>query len=396
MVNVSDIVDIVNSSIGDDSEDRITNQDRINSISEATSWIQEELGNDHQKKVHTLSYSNIKHQYRLDDNIADVVNAADIRLDVEESAGNFVFKSGSDVLQDIGQGNGENSYGIERYDGKSYLVINYPASVPSETIQNLDSTDDWEVDDDATNLRTDSKEVKSSGNSLMFDIDVSLSVQDKATIKSTASLSPADLTPYEDLGTFFLWVYIPDATDITSVDLVFGTDSSNYWLDSATETTNGEAFSDRWNLVQFEWKDATAVGSPDPENVSYYEMSINYNNTQVDDTGFRFDGLQITLTKKMYFHYTSYNVGVDNDGNDIIHFENLNDVPFFSGQYDNYKYPVADKAASILFANLRLYEESNRYNGKAMQALRRYRDMFPSHKKHETGSFKVSGLNFRK
>jgi hypothetical protein len=391
---VSDIINIVNSDIGDDSNDRISESDRINAITEATAWLQEELGNDHQKKIHSFEYTNIKHQYRLDDTIPDLVNATDLRLDVDQHANSFVFKSASEVIQDVQNGVSENSFSIDRFNGKSYLVINYPSSANSETIHSMDSTDDWGVDDDADSLTTDIKEVKQGSASLMFNVDVSKSVNDKATIKSTSAITPSDLTAYDDLAYYFLWVYIPDAVDITSVDLVWGTDSSNYWTDTATTDTYGLSLSNGWNLLEFDWSASSMIGSPDASTVSYYEMSINYSGTQVDDTGFRFDDLRISLTKNMKFHYTSYHVGTDDSGVDLLAFNATTNVPFFSNQYDQYKFAVAHKASSSIFSDLRLFDESDRKLMKAKDAVNKYKRLFPSHKRHESGGFKVSGLNF--
>jgi hypothetical protein len=393
-VTVSNIIDIVNTDIGDDSNDRVTEPERLSAITEATAWMQEELGNDHQVKVHGVQYSDIKHQYRLDDTIPDIMNGTDLRLDTKNPNSHFVFKSASDVLQDIENGIGENSYGIDRYSGRSYLTINYPSSTNHEVIAHLDNVDDWTIDNDAINLTSDSKEVRQGSGSAMFDVDVSVSVNDSATVKSSAAITPSDLTIYDDLGYYFLWVYIPDAIDITSVDLIWGTDASNYWTDTATEDTYGLSFSDGWNLVEFDWSASATVGSPSAANVSYYEMTINYNATQVDDTGFRFDGLQITNTEKVTLHYTSFHVGEDNAGNDLLSFTATTDVPFFSGQYDHYKFTIGHKASSIIFDSLRLSNESAKKEAQAIKSLERYKNLVPTHKKHETGGFKVSGLNF--
>jgi len=123
-------------------------------------------------------------------------------------------------------------------------------------------------------------------------------------------------------------------------------------------------------------------------------MSINYSGTQVDDTGFRFDNLRISLTKNMKFHYTSYHVGTDDSGVDLLAFNATTNVPFFSNQYDQYKFAVAHKASSSIFSDLRLFDESDRKLMKAKDAVNKYKRLFPSHKRHESGGFKVSGLNF--
>ena len=100
--------------------------------------------------------------------------------------------------------------------------------------------------------------------------------------------------------------------------------------------------------------------------------------------------------EKLVFHYVSYNVGKDNGGSDITTFTADNDVPFFSGQYDQYKHVVAHKAASLAFYSaLRLRQEGAQEEAEATRALDRYRKNFESSKIRESKNFKIKGVNLR-
>jgi len=93
------------------------------------------------------------------------------------------------------------------------------------------------------------------------------------------TLTAVDLSDHEDESTLLLEVYLPDASDFTSITLYWGSDSSNYWYASATTRQDGTAFQDGKNLVSFSWASATQALSPDSENVDFCKVLFTYNGT---------------------------------------------------------------------------------------------------------------------
>ena len=122
----------------------------------------------------------------------------------------------------------------------------------------------------------------------------------------------------------------------------------------------------------------------------------NYGGGQGDDTDFRIDNLRLVRPENLTFHYLSWNVGTDTSGADITVFGATTDVPYFSGQYDQYKYAVAHKASAILFRALRLREEAQFEENEADEAMRRAKGIHPSSKVEEVKSFKIRGVRFNR
>lgn len=171
---------------------------------------------------------------------------------------------------------------------------------PTTILANNGSTENgtWSVGDDGTNLTDDADEYKVGVGSLNFDIDVSSDTDNKVTI-TNSTFTSVDLSSYEDTGKIRMWVYLPDVTYITNMDLRWGTDSSNYWeLTGVSTDYKKQAFRDGWNLVQFDWADTnvTETSSPDDEDVGYILLTINYSSSQSDDTDFRLDAIRIANT----------------------------------------------------------------------------------------------------
>lgn len=408
-VTVASLVTNLDTFLGDSSTDRISQAERFQALTEGTSWVLEELGNEHMVNTYSLDFLDTVHAYKVTTPLADLLVGADLRRSTDLHRHTFSRKSPREIWEDIGNNSREPSWAVERKDGDAYIIVTLGADHTAETISGFDTTTDggtWTVDDtnsDATNITKDVNEKKQGSASLNFDIDVSQSGNNYATIYAPDAPS-RDLSSLEDLGSFLFWIYIPDSTDTTSLTLFWGDDASgtpatktNYWSATVTTDINGNAFVDGWNEIVVNWQDATKTGTPDSSDIVYYEFRVTYGVGQGDDTDYRLDYFRIVQPERLTFHYISWNVGTDTGGSDITVFGATTDIPFFSGQYDQYKYPVAHKAASILYYSaLRIPEQGAIEEKHAREALDRYRRNFESSKVRELKSFKVFGVNLRR
>jgi len=267
-----------------------------------------------------------------------------------------------------------------------------------ESGDDLTANATWQVDStnsDATNLTLDEVEFLYGNGSFNFDADVSQSGNNRATIYAD-DYEEMDLTDYLDLASWIFEVYIPDVTNFTSVTLYWGSSSTSYWSASATTDINGSAWAAGWNTVKINWADATATSSPDETAIDYIRLDYNYGAGQGDDTDFRLDHLRLARPEKLKFYYTSWSVGETStsDSTKVYAFAATTNVPFFSGQYDQYKY--AHKAASRAFFKMGLRDDAISEEVEAIKALNRAKKGIPSSRTPEVKSFKVGGINFRR
>jgi len=408
-VAVSNLTTLFQTYIGDTSTNRISDAERRSYFDEATVWLLEELGNEHMVDTYELDYLDGVHRYKVTTAVADLLVGADLRRDTDLHTHSASRKSPREFWEEVGLNSKEFTWGIERYDGDSYFLVNLSPNNTRNVLSTFDSTTagggTWVVDStgsDATNLTLDINEKKQGVGSLNFDIDVSQSANNKATIYNPSATSK-DLSSLEDLGSFTFWVYVPDATDFTSITLYWGSDESatpstktNYWSATVTTDIDGSTVADGWNQFKIDWKNATQTLSPDSSAIVYYQFDVNYDVAQGDDTDYRIDDFNVTQPERLTFHYISWYLGKTNAGVDLTAFTAETDVPFFSVRYDQYKYPVAHKAASIAFYGTLRNVESGAVEEKlATESLQRYRKMFESSITRELKSFKVLGNNLR-
>lgn len=400
MITVAEIVTNLNSYIGDATTDRVSAAERLQYITEATVWLQESLENDTQNVTYAFNYFDGVHYYKVTSALADLLEGADLRRQEADQFETMAHKSSRELAEEIGQMAEESSWCIEYKDGQKYLVVNHQSKYEAFVLADMNTISagggTWVVDatnSDATNLTVDSNEFKVGGASLNFDITVSQSGNNRATIYNS-SLSVQDLSSYENLGSWIMWVYLPIVTYFSSVTLYWGTDSSSYWSATVTSNMNGDAFVVGWNQISVQWSAATKTGTPVSTAVGYFRIDLNYTGSQANNTDYRVDNLNLVRPEVLDFHYISWNIGTDTTG--VTHrtaFSATTDIPYFSGQYDQYKYAVAHKAAALVFHAFRLNGEHDAELGEATRSLIRAKGIIPSSKNPEVKSFKVRGVN---
>lgn len=126
---------------------------------------------------------------------------------------------------------------------------------------------------DIENLTANTLEYLSGSAAIQFGLDGATGTATLAFALDTA----IDLSDMEDVGALFQWFRFADASRVTSVQLRWGSDASNYWAKTITAPHDRSAFEDAaYNLGRFDWVDATETGTPDAENIDYLLVTITY------------------------------------------------------------------------------------------------------------------------
>ena len=402
-ITVNNIQTQLNTYISDSSTDRVTAAERLQYITEGTIWLQTQLDNDHSIRTYSVSFFDTLYSYKLNAAVSDILESNALRRATSETNIELTRRDAKQVLTDVSNDAQESTYALERRDSNLYLVVNHDSKYPALQVTTFDSLTSnggtWEADtvnSDATNVAIDTVDGSNSTTGcLSFDVDVSQSANNRATIYND-DLTTEDLTNDKDLSSWIIDIKFPIVTYLSSVTFYWGSSSSNYY--SVTQTTNydGSAFTaDFLNTLKFAWLGATVTGTPDDENINFIRIDINYTGSQADATSYKLDNLRLVRPEKLTLHYTSWNVGTDTGGTQLKVFAATTDIPYFSGQYDQYLYAVAHKSAALTFRALRLYNEADKEETEAINEMNRIRKVIPKSRPPELKSFKVRGISFR-
>lgn len=214
--------------------------------------------------------------------------------------------------------------------GVKTLRIEAPTLTAPITLTDTSTITGWTATTGAQNISLDTVNSVAGGGDIQFD----LAPGSSAGSIQISTLSPVDLTGHVNIDTLFCWVYLPLASAVTSINLLWGSDvTANYYNLSITTTQQGTAFQNGWNLLAFPWTSATKVGSPAVTAYDSVKLTVNYNSTL--QTGLRFCNLtsntgyifQLQYYSKYLFRNPSTNafqetvVDVATDGGTIINLD---------------------------------------------------------------------------
>lgn len=179
------------------------------------------------------------------------------------------------------------------------IRINAPWLNPPQIISNIDSIDDngtWSTFGTASNLEVNNVNFAQGAGSLQMDITAGV-----GGILNT-TIYPLNLSNVVNQSSLFVWVNVPTASNLNSVNLQFGSSAGDYYTGTVTVTQQNTAFVNGWNYCQFIWDDMTVVGSPDPTQISFARVSLDMTGS---NTGVKINGLNSILGLVLQYSYYS-------------------------------------------------------------------------------------------
>lgn len=170
-------------------------------------------------------------------------------------------------------------------------------SIPPQTALVVNNADDitdngtWAVTANATNLTEDTLNYVAGNSSLRFDISSGSNPTTGYIENST--MDEIDISTYDPDGTVFMWVYLPTASDFTSVNLRIGSSSSDYYSGSVATSQGGVSFVNGWNLLAFKISQLSETGTVDPTAIDYIRVTFTTDGTA--QTSVRVNGITVQL-----------------------------------------------------------------------------------------------------
>lgn len=300
-----------------------------------------------------------------------------------DTANNSNFRKVSQSVFAQKDTNGYTDPIAERYiNGQKMILVNYTPTDTTEVLMHdcdtYNGNGTWTAVGDATNITTDENTYVQGAGSINFDI-VSSTLTAGLYVDSMASV---DLDDYENAGSFFVFVYIPDATNIAGQTMTFrwGNSASVYWSDTATTQHNGQAFTNGWNLVRFDWGGATETGTVDNTAIDYLYYTFSYSSTPSLTTDFRLDGIYFRTGLDMNLEYYS-NKWV-RTGADVWQEEFSTITDYFGGTTDE-AYCLLDKALEKLFTEIIIDDlKSEKFRASYEKKLRNIKSLNPEETKN--------------
>jgi len=217
----------------------------------------------------------------------------DMEIDLRPQAGRNVWdvftQEYAQTFDRFKLSNVANNFYTQWNTGIKTLRIEAPTLTAPVTITDTGTTTGWSVGGGATNLSIDQTNNVAGGGAITFD----LSAGQSSGYIENSTLTSLDLSSQENISTLFNWCNLPTGSAFTSVNIRWGSSSSDYWSYTSTANQMGTAFVNGENLIASPWESATVTGSPDSTAITYVRVTYNYNSTL--QTGVKFCNLTSNL-----------------------------------------------------------------------------------------------------
>ena len=163
----------------------------------------------------------------------------------------------------------EKQISIEGREGVKFLRVNWRSRAP-KTADAMNVTTGWSAVTGASTPVADELYKIAGSASLRFNLTASGGGLQKTT------LSTLDLTDWDELADWFIWLYFPSVSALTSISARWGNDLTAAYWSSVAQTTQADstAFKAGWNLIQFPWSTATETGTVAPATIDSFRFTI--------------------------------------------------------------------------------------------------------------------------
>lgn len=181
------------------------------------------------------------------------------------------------------------------------IRINAPFLNAPVIVNQIDSITDngtWAVGGTGSSLAVNNSNFAQGAGSLQFDATTGAAYVENST------MSAVDLSEFVNQSSFFVWVYVPTGSNLTSVNLRWGSSASDYYTVTVTQTQQATAFVNGWNLCQFTWASASTTGTPNSAAIDYGRVTLNL---AANATAVKVNGMNSILgTILNYEYYSKY------------------------------------------------------------------------------------------
>jgi len=284
---------------------------------------------------------------------------------------------------------------FEYYNGVPIIRIKSTNPIQQVNVDKMNAITGWVSTGSASTAIADIGVYYQQPASLRFTLTGSSS-----GVLTKALTSQLSIASYEDVGVAFLSIMIPPgatASNLTSISLRIGSDSSNY--DTVTKTSGflGSWVSGEWLLVAFDFAGATSTGTPVWSAIDYVQVTIAHTGTF---TNFRVGGLFLAFPSQNQILYesaaifkavgaTTLNQSITTDTDTIV----LNDPAYSIYEYESALAILQQTGGGNGDPTMRMIGEILHGNGSKLGLYAHFRGDNPSQELRMAGNYYDSGPN---
>lgn len=268
------------------------------------------------------------------------------------------------------------------------LLVSGIDEITTETVNSVDSVTGngtWSAVGGASAVANETESFVEGDGAVSFTSDLGSAT---AGIKNS-TMTAVDIEAISDNdGSVYVWVYIPEASNITSFTLDIGSSSTAYRSMTVTHTTDLVAFYAGWNLLRFDFGDATDTGTPDMGAVDYVSFYVNKDTAKAVATGWIVDAVIAANDSGNDVLYYSKYPWMSTDG--VFKLESDDDDDFLVCDSDEYNMFV-EKCSELACVRLGNDKDKQMHKAEYAESVTRYFMRYASESQPETDQYHYLG-----
>lgn len=205
---------------------------------------------------------------------------------------------------------------------------------------------------------------------------------------TNSTQEPVDLTPVQNRGNFYFYVYFPTVSNFSSITFKVGSSASDYYSTTIITDYLGNAPTVGWNTFQANF--ANPVGAVDITNITYTQVTINFGSLTTSE-GFRFQNIFASINEPMILTYYTINMVNDLSGGVQLPIFNdasaTTDTTMWSGQWDHVTETFINCVMEIIFWMTGEYTDKALAEKKIFDLTASLRARYPSQRRYNSLMF---------
>ena len=390
LITVQDILDQTNDLARNYTTGTVDQANRLRAVNRAVEYVKRRLTMPADLKDFSFYFSRDQLYYPGPSDMNEPINLVYTNANENTPSTRWNWIPYSDLLSYTGTNRG--NFWSHTWVNGSLQIVMLGFNLHAGTIlQTFDSVGNFTGENDAINLSINNNIYTSGGASLEFTISPVLAFG-KGSIYFPVNWDIS--TMHQANGTIKLDTYLP-STNLTSINLVLGTDASDYYVFTCTTTDDGNPFTiNQWNTLHWSFLDGPViVGSPSDQDINFARIDYIQNGSfgSTDVTGFFMDNMYLTFPDQMSLTYNTMYKGTDTTGvTNKVFFTANSDIPYFGQYAPDLLTPIAYRAAYMLEPQLRADKDfMKEYKDECEEVLKIYGRVFPRQRVITLGSTRI-------
>jgi len=211
------------------------------------------------------------------------------------------------------------------------------------------------------------------------------------------TFKPVDMTTYNNRSNIYFDIDFSSVTNLSSLTLKWGTDSSNYFTATVTTDYLSNAFTTGWIRIKIPWSSVpTTVGTPIISSIKYLQLTVS--TTGSNNLGLvRVQNFFVSENVPVVLTYYSTNMVTTLAGAQAQIFASAaatTDTPLWSGRWDMASEPFINSVLEILFWITGETTDMMIAKSKIAEIVKPLKERYPSQRRYNTAQI-VPDINYQ-